>query len=72
MKITSEKFEISSSESISWEDVKTLRLLNDKLALVLTNGKVIELSHLRPSTIDTAFRLYEKYLKDHPEKRKRR
>ncbi len=71
MKITSDKFEISSNESIAWQDVKTLRLSNDKLALVLENGKVIEVSNLRPSTIDTAFRAYEKYIKEHPEKRKR-
>lgn len=69
MKITSDRFEISPSESVSWQDVKTLRLLNEKLALVLNDGRVIELSNLRPSTIDTAFRTYEKYLKDHPEKR---
>ncbi len=71
MKITSDRFEISSSESVSWKDVKTLRLNNGKLALALSDGRVIELSDVRPSTIDTAFRTYEKYLKDHPEKRKR-
>ncbi len=71
MRITDDSFEISSSESIPWEDVKTLRLLNEKLALVLNNGRVIELSNLRASTIDTAFRTYERYLKDHPDKRKR-
>jgi hypothetical protein len=71
MKITDDRFEISSSESIPWEDVKTLRLLNEKLALVLNDGRIIELSNLRSSTIDMAFRAYERYLKDHPEKRKR-
>ena len=71
MKITGEKFEISPSESVPWEDVKTLRLLNDKLALVLNNDRVIELSNLRPTTIDSAFRAYDRYLKDHPEKRRK-
>ncbi|MCC5832153.1 MAG: hypothetical protein JJU12_03825 [Chlamydiales bacterium] len=70
MKITNDRIEISGSESIPWEDVKTLRLLNEKLALVLTDGRVIELSNVRASTIDTAFRAYERYLKDHSEKRK--
>lgn len=69
MKITSESFEINNSESIFWKDVKTLRLLNDKLAFVLNNGQVIELDHLRPSTIDLAFKSYEKYLQKHPERR---
>jgi hypothetical protein len=71
MKISDDRFEISNSESIPWEDVKTLRLLNEKLAFELTDGRTVELSNLRPSTIDTAFRTYERYLKDHPEKRKR-
>lgn len=71
MKITSDRLEISASESISWDEVKTLRLLNNKLALVLNNGRVIELSNLHASTIDTAFRAYERYLKDHPDKRKK-
>ena len=71
MKITSDKFEISASQSFSWEDIKTLRLLNEKLAVVLKDGRVIELSHLRPGTIDMAFRFYEKYLHEHPEKRNR-
>lgn len=68
MKITQECFEISSSESVFWKDVKTLRLLNDKLALVLKDGRIIEIDHLRPSTIDLAFKSYEKYLQTHPEK----
>ena len=69
MKITSEKMEITASESIRWEDVQTMRLLNDKLALVLNDNQVIEIDHLRPSTVDAAFRAYESYLKEHPEKR---
>ncbi|NGX62214.1 MAG: hypothetical protein K940chlam9_01708 [Chlamydiae bacterium] len=71
MKITSERFEISTTRSIAWEDVETLRVLNDKLALVLSNGEVVELSHLRPTLIDSAFRSYERYLKDHPEKKRK-
>lgn len=72
MRITNEKIEISPSESIYWNDVKTLRLLNEKLAFVLEDGRILEFSNLRASTIDTAFRTYDKYLKDHPEKKKRR
>lgn len=70
MKITNDFFEINPNQSIFWKDVKTLRLLNDKLAVVLNNDQVIELPELRQSTIDLAFRSYEKYLHDHPEKRK--
>lgn len=71
MRITSEKLEISPSDVILWEEVKTIRLLNEKMAIVLSGGRTIELSHLLPSTIDAAFRAYERYLKDHPEKRVR-
>ena len=67
MKITSELFEISPSETIAWRDVKTMRMLNDKLAVVLSDGRTIEVPHLRPPTIDLAFRSYENYLRDHPE-----
>lgn len=69
MKINDDGFAISNSESIPWEDVKALRILNDKFVMVLNSGRIIELEHLRPSTIDTAFRSYERYLKSHPEKR---
>lgn len=69
MKITDEKLEISQSTSIEWKDVDNMRLSNDKLCLVLSSGKVIELDHIRPTTIDAAFRAYEHFLKEHPEKR---
>ncbi len=71
MRITSDKFEISASESISWGAVKTLRLHNEKLAFVLENGDVVEVPNLRPSTIDSAFRAYERFLKEHPAQRRR-
>ncbi len=66
MRITNESLEISESEIISWSDVVALKLLNNKLALVLSNKRVIELGHLRPSTIDSAFRAFQHYRKDHP------
>lgn len=72
MKITNEKIEISESESIPWREIETLKILNDKLSVFLSNGRVIELSHLHPSTIDMAFRTYEKYLNDHPHKSKQK
>ncbi len=72
MKITNKKLEISSNEEVAWDDVESLRLLNNKLALVLSDKRVIELTNLRPSTIDSAFRAYEGYLKEHPEKRRKR
>ena len=72
MKITHDKLELSSSESIPWEDIKTLRLLNNKLALVLTNDQVIELTNLLPSKIDSAFRAYDKFLKEHPDRNRKR
>jgi hypothetical protein len=70
MRITNEKLEITPSEIILWEDLKTMRLLNEKLILVLNDNRTIELSHVLPSTVDLAFRTYEKFLSDHPEKRK--
>lgn len=66
MKITSDSLEIGNNEFIGWAEVKNLRFTNGKLAVVLKNGRVIELPNLRPTTIDTAFRQYERYLKDHP------
>lgn len=72
MKITSECLQINDTESINWKDVKRIRMLNEKLALVLRNNKTIELSGLRPTQIDSAFRAFEKYLNDHPEKRKKK
>ncbi len=69
MKITSELFEISPSQTIAWREVKTMRMLNDKLAVVLSDGRIIEVPHLRPPTIDLAFRSYENYLRDHPDHR---
>lgn len=65
MRITSENLQISPSDTISWEEIKTIRLRNEKLDLVLTDGRTIELTKLLPSTIDLVFRTYEKYLKDH-------
>lgn len=71
MRITSESLQISPSDTISWEEIKTIRLRNEKLDLVLTDGRTIELTRLLPSTIDLVFRTYEKYLKDHSDKRLR-
>lgn len=67
MKITNELFEISPLQTIAWSDVKSMRMLNDKLAFVLSDGKIVEIPHLRPATIDLAFRSYENYLREHPE-----
>lgn len=71
MKITSELFEISPSDRISWRDIKTMRMHNDTLAVVLSNGRIIEIPHLRPPTIDLAFRTYETYLRNHPDMKER-
>jgi len=71
MKFTSDNVQISSDESILWEDVKTLRLINDRLDLVLKDGNVVHFSSLQPFMIDKAFRLYERYLRDHPDTSKR-
>lgn len=72
MKITHESLEISESEVIAWADVEALKLLNDKLALVLSNKRVIEIDHMRPATIDSAFRAFQLWRKDHPDKPKRK
>ncbi len=72
MKITGDRLEISPEESIPWGDVETLRLLNETMVLVLENGKTVEFSHVHPVTIDRAFRAYENYLRDHPEKRRKK
>lgn len=66
MKITSEKIEVSEDKTIYWEEVKTLRLINDTLALVMKDGSVVEIPHIRPTTIDLAFRSYENFLMRHP------
>ena len=71
MKITNEKIEINSNDSIPWNKVDNIRTNNDKLCLILSNGQVIEIDQVRPTTADAAFRAFESYLKDHPEKRKR-
>ncbi len=71
MKITQDFFEISAHEAISWEDVKSLLLLNDRLEIVLRNGKRVHLDHLYPWTIELAFRNFEGYLKHHPKKKSR-
>ena len=70
MKITSNKLVVSDTESIEWEDVDNLRLSNNQLCLVLSSGKTIKVKDVHPSTADQAFRVYEAYLKDHPEKRR--
>lgn len=70
MKVTEEKIEISEGKEISWDEVESLRIVNHKLALVLSNQEVVELHDLRPSTIDMVFRFYEDFLKKHPEKRR--
>lgn len=62
MKVTKEKFEISPHESISWADVKTMRVSGGKLALVLNSGRTVELGKLHPSLIDWAFRAFDGYL----------
>ena len=74
MRVTNDKMEISSSESIAWRDVKRLRLLNEKFALVLKSGEVVEFKGLRPSLIDSAFKAYEAYIRAHrnPKQRKQR
>ncbi|MCH9609252.1 MAG: hypothetical protein S4CHLAM45_14550 [Chlamydiales bacterium] len=72
MKITNEKLEINEQQQIYWDDVKTLKLINDKLELVLSTGKVIEIDHLRPSTVDSAFRAYQHHCKKHPPQKRRR
>ncbi|MFZ0564973.1 MAG: hypothetical protein WAM28_02110 [Chlamydiales bacterium] len=68
MKFTEEGIEISSSKYVLWQDVKTLRILNNKLVFVFTNNQVMELSNLHPRVIDSMFRAYEKFLKNHPSK----
>lgn len=72
MRFTGERIELSENEVIRWEEVKTLRLSNNKLALVLEDGRVIELENLRPNLVDQAFLAYEKYLKHHPKRQRRR
>ena len=59
MRITAETIEITPDEMINWDDVKTLRLLNDKLAFVLKSGQIVGVGPSYPWTIDEAFRHYE-------------
>lgn len=68
MRITKEKIEISPSETIFWDEVKTMRLSNNKLAFLLQDNRVVELNDVRNSTIDLVFRTYETYLQKHHKK----
>lgn|GEM_PF-3099032 len=62
MKITSEVIEIEPTNIIYWADIKTVRLLNDRLILVLSDNNTVELMDLTPLTVDRLFRQYERYL----------
>jgi|GEM_PF-4641162 len=62
MQVNSDNIVINN-ESISWGDVKNIRLSNEKLFFVLLGGKVLEVDNLNPSIVDAAFRAYESYLK---------
>jgi hypothetical protein len=66
MKITNRSFELPNGEEVDWSHVKSIRILNNKLAITLSSRKVIHLENLRPSTIDLLFRTYEAYLREHP------
>lgn len=72
MKIKKDKIQLSESQEIPWENVETLRALNDKLVFVLDDHQVIELQHLNPHLVDSAFRAYESYIRQNPEKKKPR
>lgn len=68
MKISKDKLELSGIDAVGWEEVKHLRLLNNKLVLVLQDNSTVELPPLHPGTIDEVFRTYESYLRAHPKK----
>jgi hypothetical protein len=68
MRINAERIEISPSEVIFWEEVKSMKLLNKKLAIELASGRVVEVGNLLPSSIDLAFRTYEHWLSEHLKK----
>jgi predicted ATPase len=72
MKINKDNIQISDKETVSWEEVKTLKSHDSELYLVLTSGKVLKVPAERPTTIDAAFRAYESYVKDHPHHKKKR
>ena len=57
MKITENGIEISSSNSIAWNDLKELKLLNKKILLTLKDGATIEYdaSSMPESQIDNSF-----------------
>ncbi len=72
MRIKEDYLEMNSGRKIYWEEVSTLRLINDVLALVLKTGEVIEIPQLHPYSVDQAFRLFEGYVKEHPQKKTNR
>lgn len=66
MKISYDKIEFGEKDVIFWKNVKTIRLLNDKLAFIMNDGSIKELDHVRATTIDLVFRSYENFLRGHP------
>jgi hypothetical protein len=69
MKVNKNNIQISEKETISWEEVETLKTHDSELYLILSSGKVLKVPAERPTTIDAAFRAYESYIKNHPHKK---
>lgn len=71
MKISDEGV-IINQESVTWSEVSSLRLLNQKLSVKLKNGNVreFEISHVLPTQIDQLFRAFEVYLRSNPTSKK--
>lgn len=69
MKIKEDSILISDNNEVFWKDVKRIRLINNKLALILHDETEVELPNLRPDLIDQTFLTYERYLKNKTQKR---
>ena len=65
MEIFENYIRLSPKQSVDWNEVDTLKLANEDLLLILSNGQVIKLSNQRPTTVDAAFRAFESYKAHH-------
>lgn len=70
MKIRADKIEFTEKDGVAWGDIKGLKVVNNTLEIELNSGKVLSYSPVHPATIDSAFRAYESYLREHPRKHK--
>src|SRR5262245_28614291 len=62
MKINSQILSIPPHILTSWENVSGLYIQDEKLFIVLNNGKTVSIENLSSNTIQTVYRTYESFL----------